>query len=76
MLEGYLDTIKWHGLEPSAITCTTFMNAHCKEGNMDSLLALLQEMEKKAIGPTHVTYTVVIKGLVETAEATRSCSIT
>ncbi|XP_048431183.1 putative pentatricopeptide repeat-containing protein At1g13630 [Pyrus x bretschneideri] len=56
-----LDTIELHGLLPSPVTYNTLMNANCEHDR--GMLELLQDMEAKAVEPTHVSYTVVIKGL-------------
>ncbi|THF94675.1 hypothetical protein TEA_015537 [Camellia sinensis var. sinensis] len=59
----WLDTIKAHGLVPSAVTYTTLLNALCEEGNICGMLEVLNEMESGVVQPTNVTYTVIIKGL-------------
>ncbi|CAB4286073.1 unnamed protein product [Prunus armeniaca] len=59
-----LDTIKLFGLLPSPFTYT-IMDANIERGNIHGMLELLQEMEANAIEPTHVSYTVVIKGLIK-----------
>ncbi|KAG8498799.1 hypothetical protein CXB51_005699 [Gossypium anomalum] len=58
-----METIRLLGLEPTAVTYTTLLNAYCKDGNRRCMLELLQEMHANGIRPTHVTYTVIIKGL-------------
>ena len=54
---------KLRGLLPNAVTYTILMNALYEEGNMKAVLGLLQEMRAEGVGPTHITYTTIIKGL-------------
>ncbi|KAK4842443.1 hypothetical protein QYF36_021776 [Acer negundo] len=60
----YFDTLTMGDLTQDIILYNIMIDGYVKfEGNMHCLFELLEEMRAKAIGPSHITYTVVIKGL-------------
>ncbi|KAF2282938.1 hypothetical protein GH714_043255 [Hevea brasiliensis] len=64
-----LDTIKLHGLEPTAVTYTTLMNAYCekvikglcKRWRLQESCQLLEEMHAKGLTPDQITYNTIIQ---------------
>ena len=48
------------GVAPNVMTCTTFIEIYCKEGNLAEVERFLKSMEKRGMVPNIVKYSTLI----------------
>ncbi|KAJ6678236.1 PENTATRICOPEPTIDE REPEAT-CONTAINING PROTEIN 1 MITOCHONDRIAL [Salix viminalis] len=51
------------GLSPDILAYSTLLDGFCKQGNLDEMLVLFQEMQRRLVKPDLVVYTILINGM-------------
>uniref|UniRef100_A0A6N2L332 Pentatricopeptide repeat-containing protein n=1 Tax=Salix viminalis TaxID=40686 RepID=A0A6N2L332_SALVM len=55
------DVCLW--LSPDILAYSTLLDGFCKQGNLDEMLVLFQEMQRRLVKPDLVVYTILINGM-------------
>merc|ERR1719253_2584275 len=65
-VQGILDDMKTHGIEPNLITYSTMLKGHCQNGDIQTAFAILEQMRKDAhLKPDEIMYNSLLDGCAQ-----------